>query len=120
MKHLVILSTFVLAGSALANTPPEVTNAVAVQHPHSATIDVTFDVADVDGDNVNISLWYSTDTGISWDNQCVSIYGDEGPGIVPASGLTVTWEAGIDLPDFALHEISIRVFTDDSTVNHNQ
>ncbi len=33
-------------------------------------------------------------------------------GVVPASGLTVTWDAGIDFPDIASNEISIRVHAD--------
>ncbi|MCP4290674.1 MAG: hypothetical protein GY780_02410 [bacterium] len=120
MKHLIIISLLLLAGSVLANTPPEVTNAVAVQRPQTTTIDVTFDVYDVDGDHVDVSLWYSTDAGISWDFQCVSVSGDEGPGVVPASGLTVTWDAGIDFPDIASNEISIRVFADDGTGNESR
>mgnify|MGYP002640871658 CR=1 FL=1 len=104
-----------LSASAMANTPPEVTNVVAVQRPHTALIDLTFDVADADGDAVQISLWYSTDDGISWDQECLTASGDVGPDVAPATGLSATWDAGVDFPDYINHEFSVRVYADDGS-----
>lgn len=104
-----------LTATAMANTPPEVTNVVAVQRPHTALIDLTFDVADADGDAVQVSLWYSTDDGMSWDQECVTVSGDVGPDVAPATGLSATWDAGVDFPDYINHEFSVRVYADDGS-----
>ena len=102
-----------MAGPVLGNTPPEVTNVIGVQRPHTALVDVTYDINDVDGDVVFVSLWYSVDGGVSWDQECLTVSGDVGPGIVPSAGLSATWDAGVDFPDFINNEFSIRVYADD-------
>ncbi len=104
-----------LAGPVMANTQPEVLNVSAFQRAHTALIDLTFDIVDADGDAVHVSLWYSTDGGVSWDQECVTVSGDVGAGIVPASGLMATWDAGVDFPDFLTNEFSIRVYADDGS-----
>ncbi len=115
MKTLTTLCIFFLlsAGSLLANISPEVTNVVAVQRPHTALIDLTFDLADADGDNLHVTLWYSTDGGQSWDDQCLTVSGDVGPGISAASGLSATWDAGVDFPAYINAGFLIRVYADD-------
>jgi len=104
-----------MVGIALGNTYPEVSNVVAVQRAHTALIDVTFDIADADGDAIYVSLWFSTDGGASWDQECVTVSGDVGAGVVPTTGLTVTWDAGVDFPDYINTEFSIRVYADDGS-----
>ena len=110
---LIPVCCLVIAGSVLANTPPEVSNVVATQRPHTALIDLTFDITDVDGDAAYVTLWYSVDGGISWDQECVTVSGDVGPGIIPEAGLGATWDAGVDFPDFINNEFSLRVYADD-------
>ncbi len=107
--------SFVLAGSAFGNTQPEVLNVSAAQRAHTAFIDLTYDIIDADGDAVHVSLWYSTDGGVSWDQECVTVSGDVGAGIFPATGLTATWDAGVDFPDYINTEFSIRVYADDGS-----
>jgi hypothetical protein len=86
---------------------------VAVQRPHTALVDVTYDIADVDGDAVYVTLWYSLDGGVSWDNQCVSVSGDVGEGVLPGTGLSATWDAGADAVDFIEWQFKLRVYADD-------
>lgn len=117
MSRILFVSVcwLLLSASALANTPPEVSNVVAVQRPHTALIDLTFDVSDADGDAVQVSLWYSTDDGVSWGQECLTVSGDVGAGVAPATGLSATWDAGVDFPDYINHEFSIRVYADDGS-----
>ena len=117
MKRIlfVLILCLSLSGAALANTPPEVTNVVAVQRPHTALIDLTFDVADADEDLVQVSVWYSIDDGVTWDQECLTVSGDVGPDVVPGTGLSATWDAGADFPDFINHAFSLRVYADDGS-----
>jgi len=104
-----------LTGPVLANTQPEVLNVSAVQRAHTALIDLTFDIVDADGDAVHVSLWYSTDGGVSWDQECVTVSGDVGASVSPGTGLTATWDAGVDFPDYINSEFSIRIYADDGS-----
>ncbi len=109
----VLAGILLMAGPVLGNFPPEVTNVVATQRAHTALIDVTYDIVDIDGDAVHVSLWFSVDGGVSWDQECVTVSGDVGPGVVPSAGLTATWDAGVDFPDYINNQFSIRVYADD-------
>jgi formylglycine-generating enzyme required for sulfatase activity len=112
-KIAIVLALFALAASlAQANTPPEVTNVIATQRPHTGLIDVTFDLADGDGDDLHVTLWYSLD-GVSWDHECATVSGDVGPGILPGTGLQATWDAGTDVPDYQNQQFTLRVYADD-------
>lgn len=115
MRHLqsVLCISLVLASVALGNTQPEVTNVMAVQRPHTALVDVTFDLFDADGDLLHVTLWYSLDGGGSWDHQCMTVWGDVGPGIVAGEGLSATWDAGVDLANHVEQQFWIRVYADD-------
>jgi hypothetical protein len=97
----------------LANTPPVVSNVVAVQRPHTALVDVTYDVADADGDALYVTMWYSLDGGVSWDNQCVTVSGDVGEGVPPGTGHSATWDAGADAVDVIDGQFTLRVYADD-------
>ena len=109
----IFVCCLLMVGPVLGNFPPEVYNVSGVQRAHTALIDVTFDIIDIDFDAVHVSLWYSVDGGVSWDQECVTVSGDVGPGVVPAAGLTATWDAGVDFPDFINNQFSIRVYADD-------
>jgi len=113
--YFVLACCLLVAVPALANTPPEVTNVSAAQRPHTALIDVTYDVTDLDGDAVYVSFWYSLDDGVSWDQECVAVSGDVGFGVLPAVGLSCTWDVGVDIPDFINTQFSIRVYADDGS-----
>jgi hypothetical protein len=115
MKGVRMISglSLLLAASVLANTQPVVSNVVAVQRLHTALVDVTYDVTDADGDAVHVTLWYSLDGGVSWDNECVTVSGDVGAGILPGTGLSTTWDAGADAVDLIDTQFSLRVYADD-------
>jgi hypothetical protein len=121
MRSLIVLLglAVLIATPVLANTPPEVTNVLAVQRPHTALVDVTFDIFDADGDLVNVTLWYSLDGGASWDNQCVTVSGNVGDGVVSGTGLAATWDAGTDAADLINEQFALRVYADDGGGSSN-
>ncbi len=85
--------------------PPEVTNVVAIQRARTSLVDVTFDVSESGGSEVTISLWYSMDDGVTWDNECLTVSGDVGPGICPkmcliTGGLSMNAMLRMDWPQF--------------------
>jgi len=106
---------FLFAGVCQANTQPVVSNVIATQRPHSPVVDVTYDIADADGDMVFVSLWYSIDGGFTWDQECTSASGDVGAGVVPSVGLSAIWDASVDLPDYINTDFAIRVYADDGS-----
>lgn len=112
---IILLVVALAASLAQANTPPEVTNVVATQRPHTGLIDLTFDLTDTDGDDLHVTLWYSLDGGVSWDYECTTVSGDVGPGILPGTGLQATWDAGTDEPDFQDQQFTLRVYADDGS-----
>lgn len=121
MKRFVIVLSglLLIANPAIANSPPEVANVSAFQRAHTAIVDLTYDIVDMDGDTVHVSIWYSLDGGTTWDRECLTISGDVGPGVVPATGLTASWDAGVDFPDFINHQFSLRVYADDGGFEDN-
>ncbi len=111
---LILLLCALMASSSFANTPPQVSNVVAIQRDHVSLVDISYTVFDADGDNLFITIWYSDDGGVTWDNQCQSITGDVGLISQTTANLTATWDVGIDLPDFINNQFALRVYADDS------
>ncbi len=105
--------SLLFAVPVLANTRPVVSNVTALQRSHTALVDVTYDIADADGDPVHVTLWYSLDGGGSWDNECITLSGDVGAGIMPGTGLSATWDAGADVADLINQQFLLRVYADD-------
>jgi formylglycine-generating enzyme required for sulfatase activity len=64
-------------------------------------VDLSYDLADVDGDLSTISIKVSTDGGATWDAPAVTFAGDLGPAIAPGVGHAIVWDSGADLPGLA-------------------
>jgi len=112
---VVLCLSLFLVTPVFANSQPVVSNVVAVQRPHTALVDVTFDLADADGDAMYVTLWYSLDDGATWDNQCVTVTGEVGDGVMSGTGHAATWDAGADVADFYNKQFRLRVYADDGS-----
>ncbi len=75
------------------NHPPVVTHVLAQQRENNYLVDIQYDVADQDGDNLLIRVKI-TDNGDLVT--APSISGDIGFDIVPGADKRITWNAGID------------------------
>ena len=75
-------------------------NVVAQQRPGTHLFDVTYDLETGDGLPVTVSVWLSTDAGVSISHHCQAVSGAVGDDIMPGTGLAIVWDAGSDLPSF--------------------
>jgi formylglycine-generating enzyme required for sulfatase activity len=115
IRLLVAIATSVLVPSlAIAqNTQPTVVVTSVHQLPGTSLVTVGFDVEDLDGDLVDIRLYYSDDGGLSWNGPCATVWGDVGIGQEPRTGMIATWDAGVDLPSVNVLDFRMRVYADD-------
>ena len=110
---LVLLVVSLLAAVAAANWPPTVYNVRAVQRAGTNLVDIEYDLGDPEGDTVTVSVYLSTDGGLTWPLHCVTISGDVGGGVTSGFGRTIVWDAGADYPGYNGEDCRIRVLADD-------
>ena len=84
---------------AVANQPPEVTNVRAVQRPDTTLVDITYDLADADGDTLYVTLAILDSARSDTIHEAVSFSGDLGAGLVAGNGKRIVWDVGKDLPN---------------------
>jgi len=90
-----------------------VTNVTAQQRPApSELVDIHYDFFDADGDELQISLQISDDSGASWDVPVSTVYGDIGSGITSGNRFIV-WDAGLDYPDIVISTMKAKIVADD-------
>ena len=90
MKNLLLYLLVLLVAQLSApvfGAVPMVENVTFAQRTDgSKLVDITYDVSDVDGDLLAITLQISHDGGATWDYPVLNLTGDVGQGIVPGSG----------------------------------
>ena len=95
-----LLIVFLYVFNSYGEQLPEVTNfQVAQKKDGSKRIDITYDIADPDGDSLTVLLKSSSDGGLTWNVKAISVTGDVGQGILPGKGKSIVWDAGKDIPD---------------------
>ena len=110
---LASLGAALIARSAVAATP-QVTNVVAVQRSGTKLVDVTYDLYDADGHAMTVALYISSDGGVSFPIQCVTVTGDVGAGILSGTGRHIEWDAGADYPGHVGETYAPKVTADDA------
>ncbi len=92
-----ILSLSVLNGSlaVLAADPVVSQVTIAQRTDGSRLVDITYDVADADGDTLAVTLLLSDNGGATWEYPVLGTTGDVGPGILPGTGRNIVWDAGL-------------------------
>ncbi len=91
-----ILGAFLLLMSL--HTPAaaqEITNIQAAQRPGTNLVDIDYDLTGI-AIPVRITLEVSDDDGLTWDVPGITLSGDAGYDVAPATGLRLTWDAGRD------------------------
>lgn len=113
MQKLFILTGMVLfAGLSHAqNAAPVVSNVNFT--PGVGTVVITYDVADAENENVEVTLRASADGGKSFNIIPRLVTGDVGPNIAPGTAKQITWTAGIEQPTADLSTLVYRVIADD-------
>jgi len=119
----VVVLMMLFSNVAVAQLDMVVSNVVAELKPFTSQVDVTYDLATFgydDGFNdntieylpVSISMYLSIDGGANYEFQCQAVSGDVGAGIMPATGLKITWDAGVDFPGFINETCRFRVIAE--------
>ncbi|MDA0747966.1 MAG: formylglycine-generating enzyme family protein [bacterium] len=101
MRTLAIMLMMLVfyTGLALANEPPQVINVRAVQRTDTTLVDITYDLADADGDTLFVSVAILDSAGVDTVRQAVTFSGDVGAGVRSGVGKNIVWNVGSDLPD---------------------
>jgi hypothetical protein len=99
--------------NAGADSAPVVSNVQATQRPGTFIVDITYDLADPDGDASYVTLYFSPDGGTSWPSRCISATGAANNLVEPGTGHSVAWDAGADFPDLISDSCTIRVMAVD-------
>jgi hypothetical protein len=90
-----------------------VSNVVAAQRPDTSQIvDITYDLADADGDLCTVWVAVSGDDGATWSVPCQTFTGDWGTGVLAGVGKQIAWDAGSDMPG-RVGNFRFRVCADD-------
>lgn len=98
-------------GLKAQNAAPVVSN---VQFSATAgVVTVSYDVADAENQNVEVSLRASNDGGKTFSIIPRVVTGDVGAGISPGAGKQITWTAGAEQPLADLNTLVYRVIADD-------
>lgn len=90
------LGSFLLLLSLLTPAAAqEITNIQAAQRPGTNLVDIDYDLTGI-ATPVRITLEVSADDGLTWDVPGITLSGDAGDEVTPATGLRLTWDAGRD------------------------
>ena len=110
-----ILAVFALASlSAMANTPPEITNVRASQREGTKLVDIYYDAADADGDALKIRVEISDNDGAKYSVPALTFTGDIGEGIAPGKNKHIVWDAGTDWDGEYSDQMRVKIFAIDA------
>ena len=105
---------FATSGVAWANSAPDVTNVMASQRgDDSKLVDITYNLADADGDPCTVWVSVSDNGGVDWWVPARTFTGDIGMGVTPGAGKAVVWDAGADWNQNYSQQMRFRVTAND-------
>lgn len=111
------VALFALAGTAMAQQGPVVSNVTAVQlQDYSRRVEIHYDLAS----SRACTVWFmvSADGGATFNVPAYTYCGDIGPAITPGIGKSIIWDAGADVPG-KTGSFRIRVYADDGSTQAN-
>lgn len=114
--QLVFAPVLLLAvtSTALANSPPVVSNVTASQRQDgSKIVDIRYNLADADGDACTVTVQASNNAGSTWTVPIIAVSGAVGAGITPGVNKLIIWNCAADLPGAFGSQYRVRVIADD-------
>lgn len=110
-----ILALFAVASlSAMANTPPEITNVRASQREGTKLVDIYYDAADADGDALKIRVEISDNDGAKYSVPALTFTGDIGEGVAPGTNKHIVWDAGTDWDGEYSDQMRVKIYAIDA------
>ena len=98
---------------------PVVSNVQFAQRTDGSNlVDITYDVADIDGNSLTIAVTASDDGGLNWNVPCRTLSGDIGEGVSPGAGKHIIWDFGQDNAGWEAADYLIRVVASDAGIKH--
>lgn len=113
-RQIIIILALILVPVLMFAAAPVVSNVqVAQRTDGSMLVDITYDLADSDGDDVEITVECSNDGGTTWDYAITGVTGDVGAGVSPGTGKAIVWDFAEEHPDEYDTDYVIRVTAED-------
>ena len=75
---------------------PVVSNVTSQQRAGTKLVDITYNVADADGDTLKIRIEVSSNGGTAYSVPASSLTGAVGDNITPGTGKQIVWNAGVE------------------------
>jgi len=120
MKARIFTAIFLLCSITLyaqENNAPVVENVRFEQrNDGSLLVDIYYDVTDVDGDTLEITLESSYNHGRTWACPCNSFSGDVGNDILSGADKHIIWNFYTDSPDTSGSSYQVRIIANDKKI----
>jgi formylglycine-generating enzyme required for sulfatase activity len=96
MKSSLALISSILASAPLFAALPVVSNVTSSQRAGTKLVDITYNVADADGDALKVRVEISDNNGTTYNVPAFTFTGAIGDNVIPGNGKTIVWDAGKD------------------------
>src|SRR6478735_871882 len=93
---------------------PVVSNVTASQRTGTKLVDITYNVADADGDALKIRVEVSDNAGTTYAVPAFALTGAVGDNVAPGNGKTIVWNAGVDWDGEYSEQMRVKVIASDS------
>jgi hypothetical protein len=113
-----VLLSFCAAAPGVRAAAPVIDNVVLAQRVDgSRIVDVTYDVADADGDQLFISLQLSADGGATWGFPPLNASGHIGAGVAPGTGRAIQLDYSAVPEPILVEQMRARIIASDKGVS---
>ena len=99
--RIVLITAALLLGASVTHAQGDellVANVFAGQLQGTGLVYVSYSLETVGDMSVTVSLYLSTDGGVSYPHLCQLTTGDVGGGVMPGASRQIVWNAGFDIP----------------------
>ena len=100
--------------SAAFAAVPVVSNVTSQQRVGTKLVDITYNVADADGDTLKIRIEVSSNSGTTYNVPASSLTGAIGDNITPGTGKQIIWNAGVDWDGEYSPQMRVKVIASDA------
>ena len=100
--------------SAAFAAVPVVSNVTSQQRVGTKLVDITYNVADADGDPLKIRIEVSSNAGTTYNVPASSLSGAIGDNITPGTGKQIVWNAGVDWDGEYSPQMRVKVIASDA------
>ena len=100
--------------SAAFAAVPVVSNVTSQQRVGTKLVDITYNVADADGDTLKIRIEVSSNSGTTYNVPASSLTGAIGDNITPGTGKQIIWNAGVDWDGEYSAQMRVKVIASDA------